>query len=166
MSVFGVFLVCIFTHSDWIQRDTEYLGLSGRIQSKCWEIRTRKTPNTNTFHAVYLVLKICKYVLWRFEKIEPFLFSGFFLSHLFLVWFVNIYYLGFSSLNEVLADFTTLFLILIICISYSLLLTAKLSTGTLHWDTGTVQPTFYIFSVETIPIWEYRIIQKSNKCLN
>ena len=37
MSIFGVFLVRIFPHSDWI--------------------RTRKTPNTDTFHAV-LVLHI------------------------------------------------------------------------------------------------------------
>ena len=24
-----------------------------RVQSKCWKIRTRKTPNKDTFHAVY-----------------------------------------------------------------------------------------------------------------
>ena len=36
VSVFGVFLV--------------------RIQSKCEKIQTRKTPNTNTFYAVYSVL--------------------------------------------------------------------------------------------------------------
>ena len=35
VSVFRVFLVCIFLHSDWI--------------------RTRKTPNTDTFHAVTTV---------------------------------------------------------------------------------------------------------------
>ena len=27
MSVFGVFLVCIFSHLDWIQRDTSYLSI-------------------------------------------------------------------------------------------------------------------------------------------
>ena len=35
VSVFGVFLVCIFPHSDWI--------------------RTRKTLNTDTFHAVAMI---------------------------------------------------------------------------------------------------------------
>ena len=48
MSIFGVFLVCIFPHSDWLPRDTPYL----HIQSTCGKIRTRKTPNTDTFHAV------------------------------------------------------------------------------------------------------------------
>ena len=43
MSVFGVFLFSIFLHSDKMRRD---------IQSKCGKIRTRKTPNTDTFHAV------------------------------------------------------------------------------------------------------------------
>ena len=47
MSVFGVFLVRIFLHSDWIRRDTSYL----RIQSECGKISTKETPNKNTFHA-------------------------------------------------------------------------------------------------------------------
>ena len=35
-------LVRICPHSDWIQRDTEYLcGVSLSIQSECWKIRTR-----------------------------------------------------------------------------------------------------------------------------
>ena len=46
MPVFGVFLVRIFPHSDWIQRD---------IQSKCEKTRTRITPNTDTFRAVLLL---------------------------------------------------------------------------------------------------------------
>ena len=37
MSVFGVILVRIFLYSDWI--------------------RTRITPNTDTFYAVYIVIK-------------------------------------------------------------------------------------------------------------
>ena len=37
VSVFGVFLVRIFPHSDWIRRDT----VSLRIQSDCGKIRTR-----------------------------------------------------------------------------------------------------------------------------
>ena len=55
VSVFGVFLVSIFPHLDWIRRDTEYLtvfSLSHRIQSECGKIWTRKTPNTDTFDAV------------------------------------------------------------------------------------------------------------------
>ena len=41
-----IFLVRIFPHLDWIQRDTEY------IQSECGKIRTRITPNTDTFYVV------------------------------------------------------------------------------------------------------------------
>ena len=41
MFVFGVFLVRIFPHLDCIG-----------FQFDCGKIRTRKTPNTNTFHAV------------------------------------------------------------------------------------------------------------------
>ena len=33
--------------------NTERYGISVRIQSECGEIRTRKTPNTDTFHAVH-----------------------------------------------------------------------------------------------------------------
>ena len=35
-------------HSDWIRWDTVYL----RIQSKCGKMRTRVTPNTDTYYAV------------------------------------------------------------------------------------------------------------------
>ena len=48
VSVFGVILVRIFPHSDWIRRDTEYFS----IQSKWGKMQTRITPNTNTFYAV------------------------------------------------------------------------------------------------------------------
>ena len=48
VSVFGVILVRIFPHSDWIRRDMEY---------ECGKLRTRITPNTDTFHTV-LVIKI------------------------------------------------------------------------------------------------------------
>ena len=43
VSVFGLFLIRVFPHSDWIWKDTE---------SKCLKIRTRKTPNMDTFHAI------------------------------------------------------------------------------------------------------------------
>ena len=32
--------------------NSERYEVSLRIQSECWKIRTRKTPNTDTFHAV------------------------------------------------------------------------------------------------------------------
>ena len=32
--------------------NTEEYSVSLRIQPKCWKIRTRKTPNTDTFHIV------------------------------------------------------------------------------------------------------------------
>ena len=48
VSVIGVILVRIFSHSDWIRRDTPY-SVSFRIQSECRKIRTRITPNMDTF---------------------------------------------------------------------------------------------------------------------
>ena len=48
MSVFGVILVRIFPHSDWIRRDTQ--SASGKIQ-------TRITPNTDTFYTVKFIRK-------------------------------------------------------------------------------------------------------------
>ena len=49
MAVFGVILVRIFLHSDWIRRVTP---VSLRIQFECGEILTRIIPNTDTFYAV------------------------------------------------------------------------------------------------------------------
>ena len=49
MSVFGVILVRIFPHKDWIKRDTPHLSV---FSPNTWKIRTRITPNTDTFHAV------------------------------------------------------------------------------------------------------------------
>ena len=46
MSPSGVFLVRIFPHLDWIWRDSLH------NQSECRKIQTRKTPNTEIFHAV------------------------------------------------------------------------------------------------------------------
>ena len=48
MSVFGVILVRIFPHSDWISR--YFVSLC--IEFKCGKIQARTTPNTDTFHAV------------------------------------------------------------------------------------------------------------------
>ena len=64
LPVFGVILVRIFPYSDWIPRDTPYLSVwspnlgkyfvSLRIQSEFGKIRTRITPNTDTFYAVFV----------------------------------------------------------------------------------------------------------------
>ena len=49
VSVLGVFLVRIFWYWDWIR--TRY-SVFLRIQSECGKMRTRKTPNTDTFNSV------------------------------------------------------------------------------------------------------------------
>ena len=70
MFVFGVFLVRIFLHMNWIQRDPEYL----HIQPKCGKIQTRKTPNKDTFYAVSFVnLFSCQFPVkatsnWQIQK--------------------------------------------------------------------------------------------------
>ena len=64
MSVFRVFLVRIFPHSDWIRRDT---------QSECEKMRIRITPNTDIFYVVMfliilrLVLKFLEIVRTQWE---------------------------------------------------------------------------------------------------
>ena len=50
-SVFGVFLVRIFPHSDWIRKGTSF-----RIQSKCGKIQTKKYPGRDTFYAVRILM--------------------------------------------------------------------------------------------------------------
>ena len=40
--------------------NTEKYSLSLRIQSECWKIRTRITPNTDTFYAVHGLVKYTK----------------------------------------------------------------------------------------------------------
>ena len=80
MSVFGVFLVRIFPHLDWIRRDTPYLPAfspnagkilrSLRIQSEWGKIRTRKTRTTDTFHAVNYLLPNRQNSLCRVREIS------------------------------------------------------------------------------------------------
>ena len=68
MFVFGVIIVrifptfsrirtdCIFPHSCWIRRDTPY---SVQMRGNAGKMRTRITPNTDTFYAVFLnILKV------------------------------------------------------------------------------------------------------------
>ena len=50
-----------FTVSDWISlRNSLFL----RIQSECWKIRTRITPNTCTFYAVKVIISILWWWWW------------------------------------------------------------------------------------------------------
>ena len=49
VSVFGVILVHIFSHWDWIRRDTD---AECRYSVQTRKMRTRITPNTDTFYAV------------------------------------------------------------------------------------------------------------------
>ena len=49
--------------------NTERYGVSLRIQSECGKILTRKTPNTDTFHAVmYMHIRICEAVSQNKKK--------------------------------------------------------------------------------------------------
>ena len=50
VSVFGIILVRIIPHSDWIE-------VSHRIQPECRKMRTRIAPNTDTFYAVLVLLR-------------------------------------------------------------------------------------------------------------
>ena len=50
VSVFELSLVRISPYS--LRINTDRHGVSLRIQSKCGKMRTRKNPNTDTFHAV------------------------------------------------------------------------------------------------------------------
>ena len=54
VSVFGVNLVRIFAHSDWIRGDTPSL----RIHSECGKMTTRITPNTDTFRVASAVREV------------------------------------------------------------------------------------------------------------
>ena len=62
------FLVHIFQYSDWIQKNADQKKLRIwplfthlRIQSEYRKIRTKKTPNLDTFHGVSLLLRMCVY---------------------------------------------------------------------------------------------------------
>ena len=46
---YGERLICIFPHLDWIP-------ISFRLQPECGKMRTRKTPNTDFFHAGWVFL--------------------------------------------------------------------------------------------------------------
>ena len=48
--------------------NVDIYGVNLRIQSKCWKMRTRKTPSMNTFCAVYLMFFS---VVFFFRILEP-----------------------------------------------------------------------------------------------
>ena len=50
LSAFVFFLVCIFPHSDWIRRDTFSRICPYSVRMR--ENTDKKTPNTDTFHAL------------------------------------------------------------------------------------------------------------------
>ena len=64
VSGYGDFLVRIFPYSPVFGLNTENYRENLRIQSKYGKIRTRKTQNTDTFHAVLLTRKCQK--VWQF----------------------------------------------------------------------------------------------------
>ena len=49
-----LFLVCIFLHSDWIRRDTEYLSV---FSPNAGKYGPEKILHLDTFHAVNVILK-------------------------------------------------------------------------------------------------------------
>ena len=61
VSVFGLFLVLFFVFG----LNTERCRVSLRIKSECGKIRTRKTPNTDTFYAMKRFKKIQLHSDWR-----------------------------------------------------------------------------------------------------
>ena len=72
MYVFGVILLCIFQHSDWIPRDTEYLSLFGPNAGKCGP---DENSNTDSFYAVKIaILALYKKAIYQslhvFEKLR------------------------------------------------------------------------------------------------
>ena len=61
------------SHFPAVGLNTEIFSLSFRIQSECGKIRNRKTPNTDIFHAVLLLLmiiccKLHKFIVFRSLK--------------------------------------------------------------------------------------------------
>ena len=55
--------------------NTERYSVSLHIQSKCGKIRTKKTPNTNTFYTVFFIIDIIQnpqYISERFSTYAKF----------------------------------------------------------------------------------------------
>ena len=67
MSVFGVFVVRIFPHLHGIRRDTEYLPV---FSPNAGKYALEKTPNTDTFHAVYSLGKVYGYWMKGYKSLH------------------------------------------------------------------------------------------------
>ena len=88
MSVFGVIMVCISLHSDWIRRDAEYLSVFSPNAGKCGP---EKPPYLDTFHAVFISLLI----IWSDKLNKIFYVSNWFLFYLSAAYFQFQLYLVF-----------------------------------------------------------------------
>ena len=80
----------------------EKYSVSLRIKSKCGKIRIRKTPNTDTFHAVpirSLIHLSLKFHFYTFKKF-PDVFRGVYTKSIGLKW-VNNGYLGIDFLEDI-----------------------------------------------------------------
>ena len=94
--VFGVILVRIFPHLDWIPRDTSYLSVFSSNAGKCWPeqlgIRTLFTLCTSSLISQYGLLKlgvsICKSDCTRRLKLQ---FLNFSISFLYNVIYTSLY---------------------------------------------------------------------------
>ena len=65
--VFGVFLVRIFPHSDWIQRDTEYLSLLSLKARKC---RSKKLRTWTLFMQWVFLISVLFFEKFALVKVE------------------------------------------------------------------------------------------------
>ena len=59
----GLYFSCIFPHSDWIQRETEYLSVFSPKAEKCGKNADQINSETDTFYTVFVmhghVLRTC-----------------------------------------------------------------------------------------------------------
>ena len=73
VSVFGVFLVRIFSHSKWICRDTEHLSVFSPNTGKYAPI---KSPNMDIFCTVHFIVRFLKFffriICDALRNLEPF----------------------------------------------------------------------------------------------
>ena len=66
MSVFGVILVRIFPHSEWIRRNTPHLSVFSPMPENAGKMGTIITPNTDTFYVVFIKNFCYSLILWDY----------------------------------------------------------------------------------------------------
>ena len=66
MSVFGVILVRIFPHSEWIRRNTPRLSVFSPMPENAGKMGTIITPNTDTFYVVFIKNFCYSLILWDY----------------------------------------------------------------------------------------------------